>query len=57
MKYSFIILETKLLNNVIHVFGGLVPTPQTNEGSSMTTFRWYKLSEIRPEKVEILDKP
>lgn len=46
-KYTFIVLETKLLNNVIHVYGGLVQAEGPDIGTVMATFQWFKLSEIK----------
>lgn len=46
MKYRFIVLETKLMNEQIYVYGGLVPD-ETMSGVSMVDFRWFKLDEVR----------
>lgn len=46
-KSQFIVLETKIMNGSIFVYGGLVPPPNDNAVASLVDFQWFKLSEIK----------
>jgi hypothetical protein len=44
-SFSFIVLQTKVINNIIMVYGGLVYHRQDFE-SCLLHFKWFKLSEL-----------
>lgn len=50
MKFRFIVLETKVMNEAVYVYGGLVPDETMSgvslSGVSLVDFRWFKLSEV-----------
>lgn len=46
-KEVFIVLETKIVNNVVLVWGGVVIKEEFGYDQCMASFKWYKLEEVK----------